>query len=138
MPNEKERIVKLLEDGKITADDAAKLLAALGGDESGSDARGGTPPPKDKKLRCVVEIEGDENVNINLALPLEVAKIAEGIISSIIPDEAAERLETRGIHIKTLDLGAIVGGMTGGGSGDDIINVKIEGDEDIRVKVYMD
>ncbi len=66
MDTEKLRILKMLEDKKITADEAARLLEAL-------DRVGSRPTDRDLKRRWVhirVEKDGDETVNVKVPLAL--------------------------------------------------------------------
>ena len=63
---EKLRILKMLEDKKITADEAARLLEAL-------DRAGSRPTERELKRRWVhirVEKDGDETVNVKVPLAL--------------------------------------------------------------------
>lgn len=66
METEKLRILKMLEDKKITADEAAKLIDAL-------DRADSRPSERDLKRRWIhvrVEQDGDETVNIRVPLAL--------------------------------------------------------------------
>ncbi len=66
MDTEKLRILKMLEDKKITADEAARLLEAL-------DRVGSRPTERELKRRWVhirVEKDGDETVNVKVPLAL--------------------------------------------------------------------
>ncbi len=68
MNEEKSRILKMLEDKKITADDAMKLLDALDRTES---------RPTDRELRkkwLHVRVEKDGKQTVNLKLPLALLK----------------------------------------------------------------
>lgn len=143
MANEKERIIKMLEDGKITADDAAKLLAALGEEtvtnNNNNNARpraANNPDFKGKKLRVIVNSDGDENVKVNVALPLALAKLADGIISNVIPKDVNKELEAQGINLTAINLGEIVDNLTD--LDEDIVNVDVDGDETVKVRVYVE
>lgn len=66
METEKLRILKMLEDKKITADEAARLLEAL-------DRVGSRPTERELKRRWVhirVEKDGEETVNVKVPLAL--------------------------------------------------------------------
>ena len=68
MNEEKSRILKMLEDKKITADDAMKLLDALDRTES---------RPTDRELRkkwLHIRVEKDGRQTVNLKLPLSLLK----------------------------------------------------------------
>lgn len=109
---ERDRILNLLESGKISADQAAVLLEAVGG--SGPSARAGattsarpapakavTPRPPAQLLRIVVDAQdpdGDENVKVNVNVPLGLARMA----ANFMPKEARDELKEQGIDLVQL------------------------------------
>jgi hypothetical protein len=139
MASEKERIINMLEEGKITADDAAKLLAAIGEPEPKKPAEERkplNPDLKGRKLRVIVDVDGEDNVKVNVALPLALAKIADSIITNVIPKEASKELEAQGINLAAINLSEIVDNLTD--LDEDIVNVDIDGDETVKVRVYVE
>jgi len=66
METEKLRILKMLEDKKITADEAAKLIDAL----DRADSRPSERELKRRWIHVKVEQDGDESVNIRVPLAL--------------------------------------------------------------------
>ena len=83
----------MLAEGKITADEAEQLIAALERDSSGSstsgvDARG---KPKPKYLRVVVEstdnFDGSGPGRVNVRIPLQLLR-AGVRLASLIPPQA--------------------------------------------------
>jgi hypothetical protein len=90
MSEERMRILKMLEDGKITADEAAKLLAAV--ETSGAKAAGGGTR---KVLHVEIRGEGDEKPKVNVNVPLEL--ISVGL--EMIPGDARRKLEEKGIDL---------------------------------------
>ena len=82
---ERMHVLKMLEDGKISADEAAKLMSSLVGPEFVTSA---SPAPekereslKGKKLRIQV-FEGDqEKPKVNFKLPLSLAKLGGRFLS---------------------------------------------------------
>lgn len=77
--DERLQILRMVEQGKISADEAAKLLEALGGDKSADDA------PRLRRSNRVIRIrvvEG-ERTKVNVNFPLELARVA----LSFIPKE---------------------------------------------------
>ena len=149
MSNEKEKIVAMLDAGKISPEDALRLLEAL-------DAKNPKPSPsvakaevnpslKGKKLRVKVDgnisdIEGAEGVgviNVNVAVPLALAKIADDIISNVIPNEVSKELASEGIDLKALNIGGIIDTLTD--LDEDIVNVDIERKgKPLTVRVYVE
>ncbi len=112
MNEEKMRILEMLQDGKINAEETEKLLAALGEKESGSSKAvqlknresGGASNSEGnnkKHLRIIVNEEGKEKVNISL--PLGIAKS----LLNFVPQSAKEKIADQDIDldalIKTID-----------------------------------
>ncbi|HUT03024.1 MAG TPA: hypothetical protein VM163_03950 [bacterium] len=87
---ERMRILKMVEDGKISADDAAGLLKSVGGGAvhftTGTSSAGAVKVKdkkslKGKKLRIQV-FEGDqEKPKVNIKLPLSLAKLGGKFLS---------------------------------------------------------
>ena len=86
---ERMRILKMVEDGKVSADDAMGLLKSVGGGMVFSSSTTSTGPvrPKEKKslkgkkLRIQV-FEGDqEKPKVNIKLPLSLAKLGGKFLS---------------------------------------------------------
>ena len=119
MSDNQKRILDMLAEGKISADEAQKLLAAIG---SGSDEPRSAPPRSPKYLRVVVQpnpegedvkgvnpdAPGDDDVKrVNVRVP--VALIRAGIkFTSLIPAEASdqvnEALKEKGIDFDVRNL----------------------------------
>jgi len=111
MSDNQKRILDMLAEGKISADEAQKLLAAIG---SGSDEprSTGAPPRSPKYLRVVVQPnpdapEDDDVKRVNVRVP--VALIRAGIkFTSLIPAEASdqvnEALKEKGINFDVRNL----------------------------------
>ena len=93
METEKLRILKMLEDKKITADEAARLLDAL-------DRVGSRPTERELKRRWVhirVEKDGDETVNVKVPLALLKLgfKLAPHALGGSARDRTARRARSR-------------------------------------------
>ena len=100
----RKRILDMLASGAISADDAAKLLAAIGGE-----ARAGGPPapPKPRGTARVFRVSidalddeagGKERAKIRVNIPLGLARFA----SRFLPPEARRELEAQGIDLVEL------------------------------------
>ncbi|HWA63275.1 MAG TPA: hypothetical protein VG939_18000 [Caulobacteraceae bacterium] len=98
MSEDRRQILGLLADGKITADEADRLLAALGSAGGGSgpppSATGVTErPSRAKYLRVVVESneghEGPSKVNVRVPMQLLRAGVR---LSALIPPKAREEV----------------------------------------------
>lgn len=99
----RKRILDMLASGAISADDAAKLLAAIGGEP-----KPGTPPPPPKprtaarvfriSIDAIDDEKGGERAKIRVNIPLGLAKFA----SRFLPPEAKRELEEQGIDLADL------------------------------------
>jgi hypothetical protein len=119
MSDNQKRILDMLAEGKISADEAQKLLAALG---SGAGENKSTTPHRDAKyLRFVVvpnpdAPESEDVKRVNVRVP--VALIRAGIkFTSLIPADASDQvnqaLKEKGIdfdvrNLKPEDLEALL------------------------------
>ena len=109
MSEEKMRILEMLQDGKINAEETEKLLAALGEEESAAieaqnmgNQNGGAAGQKSKKhLRIIVNEAGREKVN--MSVPLGIAKS----LLNFVPQSARDKMAEKDIDLdalsKTLD-----------------------------------
>ncbi len=110
MSDNQKRILDMLAEGKITADEAQKLLAAIG--SGGDEAKSPPPTHSPKYLRVVVvpnpdAPETDDVKRVNVRVP--VALIRAGIkFTSLIPAEASdqvnEALKEKGIDFDVRNL----------------------------------
>ncbi|HEY3950210.1 SHOCT-like domain-containing protein [Phenylobacterium sp.] len=102
MSNDRRSVLQMLSDGKITADEAERLLSALDRTETpppaGFASTAGSPPPPlrsnaaPKYLRVTVDadVHGD-NTKVNIRVPM--ALLRAGVrLSSLIPAEARDQV----------------------------------------------
>jgi len=80
---EKKKVLEMLAEGKITVDEAERLLNALKRGESPKAGKGGGK----RLLKILVNSKDGDTVNI--AIPISLAKIA----LSMVPDSVMEELE---------------------------------------------
>ena len=111
MSDNQRRILDMLAEGKISADEAQKLLAAIGsgGDEPRST---GAPLRSPKYLRVVIQpnpdaTKEDDVKRVNVRVPINL--IRAGIkFTSLIPAEASEQvneaLKEKGIDFDVRNL----------------------------------
>ena len=86
MSEDRRTILDMLAAGKITADEAERLLAAL---------EPGEGKPKAKYLRVVVDGEGrrDEPSRVNIRVPMQLLR-AGVRLASLVPGHAQERVNS--------------------------------------------
>jgi hypothetical protein len=94
MNENRRRILDMLADGRINADEAERLLAAL---ENGPavDATPARPFGASKYLRILVEREpereGDEETKVNIRVPIQLLK-AGVKLKGLLPEDAREQM----------------------------------------------
>jgi SHOCT-like protein len=131
MNEHRREILDMLSQGKVTADEAERLLAAL-------DAPAATPSTKGRPKYLRVNVQAEEDTKVNVRVPMQLLR-AGVRLASLIPPQARARvndaLHERGV---TLDLAQInpenledlidqLGEMT----------VDVD-NEDVRVRVYCE
>ena len=88
MSESRKQILQMLSDGKVTPDEAERLIAALeGASEGATPRRDGTP----KYIRVLVEAEeegaGEELTKVNIRVPILLLR--SGVkLAGLIPQEA--------------------------------------------------
>ncbi|NQT57515.1 MAG: hypothetical protein HQ557_00890 [Bacteroidetes bacterium] len=99
MNEEYMRILKMIEEGKVTAEEGAELMKAIGGgegDEKVEEQLSGVKPSlRGKKLRIKVTDTDTGKDKANIRIPLRLAKIAE----KIVPREAKVKMKDQGIDL---------------------------------------
>lgn len=106
MSEEQKRILQMLADGKITVDEATRLLSLINAD---ANKENNQPDKKDKprarylyvKVEPKVGFEAPENPRVNVRVP--VALLRAGVkLSTLIPpqtaDEIDKNLKAKGVH----------------------------------------
>ncbi|WP_353893781.1 hypothetical protein PRVXH_000544 [Proteinivorax hydrogeniformans] len=89
--NEKIQVLKMIESGKITAEEGAKLLAAVDVKDEGKKTRG-----KAKQLRIKVVDKVSKRVKTNVKIPMYLVSLGMKFIpeeSSVTQKELAEAIE---------------------------------------------
>lgn len=100
MDEERKRILRMIEEGRLSAEEGASLLDALdsGGEKTArgpaADSTAGTG--KTLHIRVLDGMSGREKVNLNV--PIGLAKM----VSAFIPESQRASIEQHGIHIEEL------------------------------------
>ncbi len=101
-----EKILRLVEEGTLTAAEADEILASLAADQSSHNPRPASEPasspaaeaPADADVARHLRVEITERGRrvVNLRVPVNVASFAAGFAGLVpgLPDEAAERIRT--------------------------------------------
>ena len=106
---EKARILKMLQEGKLTVEEASKLLDALevSGGPGDAVSGGGEPEIRGRTIRISVTEMDTGSAKVNVNIPLKLAQIAR----SLIPESERNKILSKGIDLdtvfSTLDGGAV-------------------------------
>lgn len=110
MSNERMQILTMLKDGKISVEEAEKLLIAVGEEkESAGPKADGVEPPKNLKYLRIIEKResaGEEGYekHLNIRIPLALLR-AGAKLHSVLPEDVREKIDRR-LQEKLGDLGA--------------------------------
>ena len=98
---ERTMVLEMLKEGKVDAEQAEKLLKALGK----------SMPKKSKERKKVqlekkflmVKVQGDDGETVDVKIPLKL--LQTGIkLTSLMPKNVQEKMETEGVDLSQLDL----------------------------------
>ncbi len=142
--SETKRILDMLEQGKITSEEAMALINALEEPvqiSSESQVRGAKK--SFKILKIVVFVEKDD-VNVNIGVPVGVIKILGNIAQNstkYIPQSAQEAMKSKGVTLEDIDIQGLLAALeTGAEYNPVVIDVDMVDPEDgrITVKIFFD
>lgn len=136
MNEEKRKILDMLAEGKLTAEEAAMLLDQFSDD--GPTAVFVRPNPG-RMLRVrvdIVERGRPTPTHVEVNLPLAAAK-ALGQLSVLMPEQAKDAARKEGFDFAALDLNALIDSLAE--TGGDIVTVTHEDEDDqVNVRVYIE
>lgn len=110
MNEERMRILKMIQEGTLSAEEGARLLDALGNPEGeqGRPASEGEPRGKGRFLRIRVYDSVTGREKVNLTVPIGLAKM----LSSLVPESQRQQLESHGVRFDDV-LKSVESGRTG-------------------------
>lgn len=143
--NDKQRILDMVEQGKITAKEAMDLLDALDDTEAAriSTELSVKKIPKYKTLKVIVIAEKD-NTNVKINVPLGLVRIVGNIAkdyNKFIPEDAKRHMNEQGVDISQIDIAGILQSLEDGTLDDPtIIDIDVNSIEEgvVKVKVFLD
>jgi len=137
MNEDRLRILKMIEEGKLTAEEATELLTALGEEEAAprmnpvQNRRG-----KRQTLRIKVDETGGDKVNINLPLGLVKVFAGNGKLEKLIPDSAKAEMKGQGIDISAFQIDEMIDLVERGELDEKIVDIKT--DDGTVVEIYVE
>ncbi len=121
-PDERMKILKMLEGGKLSAEEASRLLRVLS--KGSSETRPAAQDGESKWMRIrVTDLDGDRAA-VNVNLPMRLVNVALRLGAQFIPDDADIDLEELAEALKS--------GLTG-----KIVDV-IDEEEGRQVEIYVE
>ena len=102
MTEERRKILEMLSEGKISAEDAERLLDKIeAGPTSAPEAPRG-PADKSKIKWLMVRVDSTDGDKVNVRVPISL--IRTGIkLGAILPKGASERIEASGVDLNDLN-----------------------------------
>lgn len=140
MSTEREKILEMLQSGRISAQEAAQLLDCLEPAQPlPAPSLDKMPNLQGKKLRVIVKGDAEElkNINVNVSVPLALARVVDTILENCIPNVAADELKKQGIDLRTFRIGDILSTLES--LDEDLVNVDIDSEKaKMKVRVYVE
>ena len=137
MDEDRLRILKMIEEGKLTAEEATELLKALGEEDAAPRV---TPvqPRRGKRqtLRVKVDEKDGDKVNINLPLGLVKVFAGNGKLEKLIPDSAKAEMQGQGIDISAFQIDEMIDLVERGELDEKIVDVRTE--DGTVVEIYVE
>jgi len=134
-----EEILKVLEmvrEGKISAEEGEKLLSAMG-----TQAPAKKTGKKNSMLRVRVDVKDPdkkEQARVNVNVPLTLAKKALGLMS-LVPKDVKKELAEQGINLDEINLQELIELFEDGEISEELVNVDTGDDvQGAKVRVYVD
>ncbi len=133
--SEKEKILKMVAEGKISVDDAEKLIRALNDKSNKKSSHWGNNhmPKKNRQIKSlsgkiIIDIESTKGENVKIKLPLKLA----GLAVKMIPKDRLIEVEKDGINIRDIlaNISDIIDEVD-----DDIVNINSASGDSVRIYV---
>lgn len=142
MSVERKKVLEMLAAGKITADDAEKLLEKLGSAEGTTESTTPAEAPataeKSRSRYLRIEVDEPDGKKVNLRVPL--AFVRSGMaIAGVLPEQLQQKLSARGINI------GLIAGIKGWGKDSGVaqenlqdLNIDVDEPDGKRVRIYCE
>lgn len=136
MDEQRLQVLQMISEGKVTPEEGARLLDALGEEEKAAgEVRPRTARGKSgHMLRIRVVDEDGTRVNVNV--PLGLVRSATRLATRVLPNEAREAMNRQGIDLSEIDIEELVSALEDG-TGDGRL-VDILDEDGTKVEIYVD
>lgn len=135
MSQEKLRVLELIQEGKVNAEQGLELLQAM---ESGTKE---TPSGNsDRVFR--VKVDGDKT-KVNVNIPMRLVRVASkfvGLGMNFIPPEARSEMDKRGIDLSEIDFKELVDLIDQGLVDGKLVDIEVDDPNEghMTVAVYVE
>ncbi|MBN1971679.1 MAG: hypothetical protein JXR48_12965 [Candidatus Delongbacteria bacterium] len=130
--NEKSRILEMVKEGKISAEEAEKLLDAIYTQKPEPkkevEVQINKSSIKDLKGKLVISVESHDGDNVNVNLPLKLASVA----TKFIPKNKMADIKAEGIDLVDIlsNIDEVINELDG-----DIVNVESKSGDLVRIYI---
>ena len=147
--SEQKRILEMIENGQITAAEGMELLNALSASSESEPEQNAvvefTSVKRNYKFLKIRITSDNNSVNVNVNIPLRLLTVIGGVASkmtTMIPKDAREEMESKGIDITSIDYAKIIEELISGALDDpNIVDIEAWDEEHktmIKVKIYAE
>lgn len=147
--SEQKRILEMIENGQITAAEGMELLNALNATNESEQKENDVIPyssiRKNYKFLKIKVTSDNNSVNVNVNIPIRLLTVLGGIagkMTAMIPKDAREEMESKGIDITSIDFSKIIEELMNGTLDDpNIVDIEAWDEEQktmVKVKIYVD
>ncbi len=139
MISEKMRILEMIQEGKITAEEGMDLLNALSEPTEDTARMEETRPGRFLRIR----VDGDKAKKVNVNIPLSLVRAAGRLVGygmAFVPKEAREEMEKQGIDLSQIDIKELISQIDAGLVSGRLVDIDTEDPEEgkIKVEVFVD
>lgn len=146
MQSEKLKILEMIQEGKISSNEGLELLNALQETDKTEKAVSLSKlmtSRKERFLRVKVSGDGTGVKKVDVNIPLSLLKVASRFVNigmGMVPKEARDEMEKKGIDIAKIDFDELVQLIDQGLSDGKLVDVDVNDPEHgrIQVEVYVD
>lgn len=142
--DEKKKILKMVEDGKITAQEALELIEAMGNETKKEETvERFSSKGKKRMFRIRIdasETDGKDRAKVNINIPLSVARKLTSL-THMIPDSAKADMKREGVDIDELNLAELLDALDESGMEESLVDIDAtegDGKGGAKVKIYVD
>jgi hypothetical protein len=139
MSSEKIRILEMIQEGKITAEEGMDLLNALSEQTEDTVRLNENRPGRFLRIR----VDGDKAKKVNVNIPLSLVRAAGRLVGygmAFVPKEAREEMEKQGIDLSQIDIKELISQIDAGLVSGRLVDIDTEDPEEgkIKVEVFVD